>query len=278
MLLLFDLFFMVRAVIADSFVPLMPIIAGVLITAGLLAVIYAEGQARDEDKKEHRRLARVAHQLESPLHVLQEDFQQLTAKAAKLPAEERMKLKRMETKTKVLLENIRDVFMMLRAEQGAVSQDIRTYDMCTLVKEAADRVASLASAHNVELLHKAHCSDAPVKVDKQLFLIALVHILENAILYSLTPGIVNVAIVRGKTNVRVIVQDRGIGVKNKDTKSIFRPFARGEAADQYDPDGIGVGLTLSQLLIKEMSGSLEWRRREHSAGTEFSILLPLQKT
>lgn len=277
MLLALDLFFLVRSAFGNNFVPVVPIVAGTLLTGGLLLVLYAEAQTRALDKKEHRRLTRVAHQLENPLRSLQEDIAYLVSRADALPAEERLKLKRMETKSKVLLENVRDVFLMFRAEQGEVVQQKRAYDLCALVPEAVAHVAPLASAHNVEITQKAHCDRAVVVVDRQLFLIALIHILENAILYSLTPGVVNVALIKGRSTIRIVVQDRGIGVKPPDMPAIFLPFARGDKADQYDPDGIGVGLTLSRLVIRELGGDIVWRSRSDNTGSEFEIKLPLQE-
>lgn len=272
-----DLFFLVRALVSGALFPLVPMFAGVCIAGGLIFILYAEGKARDYDRREHRSLSRVASQLEQPIQTLEEDLEYLIRSADAMPAEIRLKLKRMNTKTRILLENVRDVFLMFRAQEGKVSHEQKTYDVCTLVEDAIARVTPLASARNVEIIHKAHCVDAPVKLDKSLFIIALTHILENGILYTITPGLVNVAIVRGKSFVRIIVQDRGIGVRQEDVEAIFGPFVRGKHANQYDPDGIGVGLTLSRLLIHEFNGKLNWHQRSESSGLEFEIKLPLAK-
>lgn len=272
-----DLFFLVRALISGSLFPVVPIMVGICIAGGLLFILYAEGKAREYDKREHRSLSRVATQLEQPLQVLEEDIEYLIRNADALPAEYRLKLKRMNTKTRVLLENIRDVFLMFRAQEGEVSQEVGKYDICVLVEDAIARVQGIASARNVEIIHKAQCSDAPVKLDKGLFIIALTHILENGILYTIKPGLINIAVIRGKSFVRIIVQDRGIGVKEEDIAAIFDPFVRGRHASEYDPDGIGVGLTLSRLLIQEFNGKLTWRQRSESSGLEFEIKLPLAK-
>lgn len=274
-LLAIDLYFLVVSVFNGAFAPVVPLLAGILITGGLLFIIYAEGKARGDDRREHRRLSRVASQLEQPLQSLEDDIQYLVRESNALPAEIRLKLRRMNTKTRVVLENVRDIFLMLRAQSGNVAQEMKTYNACSLVEEAVSRVEGLASARNVEIIRKAHCEDAPVKLDRNLFIIALTHILENGILYTLTPGLVNIAIMRGKNFVRIIVQDRGIGVKEEDRHAIFDPFVRGQYASQYDEDGIGVGLTLSRLLINEFNGKLTWHQRSESSGLEFEIRLPL---
>lgn len=274
-LLVFELFFLLRALIASNFIPILPTVASMLTTAGLLLVIYAEYHAREQDKRDQRRISRVAHQLESPLNSLTEDLARLTRDAKSMPAEARLLLKRMETKTKILLENVRDVFLMLQAQEEGPAKEVRSYNICTLVAHAVEAIQPQAAARNVEVVYAAHCQDAPVKVDRGLFLIALSHLLENAILYTMTPGLVNIAVMKNAERVRVVVQDRGVGVSEKDAEVIFQPFARGANAHRYDADGIGVGLTLSQLIVKKFGGNLQWRSRKNTMGTEFEITLPL---
>ncbi len=274
-LLLFNIVFMGQAVLAGNLVPIVPIVAGILTAAGLLVIVYTEHRARLADKRDHRRISRVANQLENPLRSLQEDLTNVTAASDALPGEARFVLKRMETKSKILLENIRDVFLTLQAQEGKLAQDVRTYDLCALVQEAIQRLQPVASARNVELDAKKYCQDAAVKVDKRLFLIALIHLMENGILYTLKPGKVNVSVTRGAKAARVLVEDRGVGIKEEDINVVFQPFARGHAAHQFDPDGIGVGLTLSRLIIREFGGNLSWQPRRDSAGSEFEVTLPL---
>ena len=274
-LLLFDVFFLFKAIFTDNFVPIIPIIAGIFTAFGLLIVVYYEQQTIIQNKNEHRRISRVAHQLASPLEALETNMAEIVAQPQKLPAELRLKLRHMETKTKVLLENVRDVFLMLQAQEHPVSQEIRTYDICVLIQDAINVFRPIAKARNVELTYQSHCESAPVKVDKRHFLIAITHLLDNATTYTLTPGAVNIAVVKSEKHIRIIVQDRGIGVSTEDVASIFMPFARGQTASKYDPDGIGVGLTLSRLLLREFNGKLTWRNRLPNMGTEFQVKLPL---
>ncbi len=278
MLLLINIFFFFRALLTTNFVPIVPVVAGVFTAAGLLFIVYAEQKAREADKKDHRRISRVAHQLESPLLALQDDLAGLLASADRLPSDERLKLKRMETKTNVLLENVRDVFLMLQAQEKPLSREQRLYNLCPLIEQVVARAKTLASARNIELVYQPQCTDAPVFVDRQLFLIALTHVIENGLVYTMKPGLVTVSVIREPKTIRITVQDRGIGITSRDHLTVFEPFARGEHAEAYDPDGIGVGLTLSRLIIQDFQGKLTWHSRPEGMGTEFTVILPLAKT
>ncbi len=275
MLFAANVFFLIRALFSGEFFPVVPLITGICIAGGLLIILYSEGKARDEDKKEYRRLSRVAIQLEQPILSLEDDIAYLVLQSESLPAEVRLKLKRMDTRTKVLLENVRDVFLTIRAQQENIAQETRIYDTCAIVAEVIKKLHPLAVAKNVEIIQKMHCEDAPIRIDKSLFMIALTHIIENGILYTITPGLVNIAVVKGKSHVRIIIQDRGIGIKEEDAEHIFTPFARGKYANQYDVDGIGVGVALSRMIVREFGGKLTMKQRKDSSGLEFELKLPL---
>ena len=274
-LLLLDLYFLATATFTRNFVPLVPVLAGIFTAGGLLFIVYGEQRAHEDDKKAHWRIARVSHQLTAPLQLLQEDLSGILANAGTLPSDQRLKIKNMATRSKVVLENIRDVFLTLQAQEGRISQTIEAQDICQLMDQARQLVAPLASAHNVQLQYKAFCPSALARVDKKLFLIAITHVLENAIYYSRTPGEVKVHIVRGKKDVRLIIQDRGIGISPLENEVVFTPWARGENAAQYDPDGIGIGLALARLILKEFKGTIHWTKKSPGLGTIFTIRLPL---
>lgn len=277
-LLLLDLYFLAAAALTRNFVPLVPVLAGILTAGGLLFIVYSEQRAREDDKKAHYRIARVSHQLTTPLQLLQEDLADLLANAKHLPSKQRLQIKQMATKSKIVLDNIRDVFLTLQAQEGRISQAIAAQDICPLVEQVHQHIAPLASAHNVTLNFKALCPSAMVRVDKKLFLLAMTHVLENAVYYSLTPGQVSVHIVRGKKYARIIIQDRGIGIKPADAAAVFTPWARGDSAAQYDPDGIGIGLALTRLILKEFKGTIHWTKKSPGLGTIFTIHLPLVQT
>ena len=274
-LLGFDVFFLVKALFTTNFVPIVPILAGILTASGLLLIVYAEAKAREEHRRDHRRISRVAHQLASPLAALEKDLATLRSGAEALPSEVRLKLVQMETKSQVLLDNIRDVFLMLQASEEPIAREVRRYDVCTVLADVLASHEQQAAARNVELVHTYKCKTAPVRVDVSLLKVALRHVIENAILYSPKPGLVNIALAKDAASVQVVVQDRGIGLTEADEQVVWQPFARGARAAEHDPDGIGVGLTLSRLIVREFGGDLTFRKTNPGAGSEFVLTLPL---
>jgi K+-sensing histidine kinase KdpD len=277
-LLLFDLFYLAQATITSQGIPITLIIGGILTTSGLLLILFAEHRERVIDSAGHFRLARVAHQLEMPLTSLLADFELLASHSHQLPAELRLKLKHMDTRTRRLLEHVRDAFLLLQAQQTTIMRDPRRYNVCVLVKEAIEKLRPFARARNTRLIAPTHCASAPVMVDQRLFLIALFHLIENAIFYTITPGMVNISVASDKKKVKITIQDRGHGLPRSQQFYLMQPFTRGQEAQQQHPDGLGVGLPLAAAIIQQSGGTLTYNARKDSMGTECIISLPIAGT
>lgn len=67
------------------------------------------------------------------------------------------------------------------------------------------------------------------------------------------------------------VKDNGIGIEEKNWKSIFEPFKRAVASPQYE--GSGVGLAIVKRIVEFHNGEI-WVKSEMDEGTTFYITLP----
>lgn len=105
--------------------------------------------------------------------------------------------------------------------------------------------------------------EALVDVFEQLFL--------NAISYGRegVPSRVQVSSRRSKNEIRVSVEDNGIGIKPEHQARVFELFRRLHGAES---PGIGLGLPLSRRLIENYGGRL-WLESEPAAGSTFYFTL-----
>ena len=106
--------------------------------------------------------------------------------------------------------------------------------------------------------------------NRQLLFIAISNIIKNALKFSNNKKIV-CKIVHTSKGLNIHVIDYGIGIDQNEIEKIFDPFFR--ASNSFDYPGSGIGLALSQNIIKLHNGTIE----VHSAlnvGSEFHIFLP----
>ena len=72
-------------------------------------------------------------------------------------------------------------------------------------------------------------------------------------------------------SVEFIVTDNGRGVSEDIRKNLFKPFVSGK----HRTTGMGLGLTLAELIAKEHGGVLSYQPTE-SGGSEFTLSVPLK--
>ncbi len=121
-------------------------------------------------------------------------------------------------------------------------------------------------------------SDLPrLKVHKQTLAKALAHILENAVKFSPSGGIVNLEGEKSGDAVRLHVTDEGPGIPAADQQAVFQVFHQVDKRNTGDVPGLGLGLAIARQVIQEHGGDIQiaspYRYPDH--GCRVTVLLPV---
>lgn len=76
--------------------------------------------------------------------------------------------------------------------------------------------------------------------------------------------------------VRITVEDRGMGIETADFRHIFEPFYRGRAAKAAQIHGTGLGLSLAARIAEAMGGRITVKSAP-GKGASFTLHLPAMK-
>jgi CheY-like chemotaxis protein len=79
---------------------------------------------------------------------------------------------------------------------------------------------------------------------------------------------------RHGSQVIVSVKDTGIGISPEDLARVFEMFTQVDASPRRAQDGLGVGLSLVQRLVRMHGGEIEARSEGPNRGSEFVVRLP----
>ena len=81
-------------------------------------------------------------------------------------------------------------------------------------------------------------------------------------------------VISGDTvDLKITVQDTGIGIKKEDFEKIFKRFERTDAANDSGVEGTGLGLAIVQRLCGMMNGTIELES-EYGKGSTFTVIIP----
>jgi signal transduction histidine kinase len=110
-----------------------------------------------------------------------------------------------------------------------------------------------------------------IKADVALLEIALSNLVENALKFTDPGGEIILTVEEKEGNVRIFVQDTGIGIDQDDLPHVFEPFYRGKSVSV---EGSGLGLALVESVIKAHGGKV-FVESERGLGSTFTIELPI---
>ena len=115
--------------------------------------------------------------------------------------------------------------------------------------------------------------DSRLHGDRELMEYAVYNLLTNAVKYSPAETVVNVAS-RGEGQfVRLSVSDQGMGMDEKELRSIFKKFYRTKKAEASGEAGTGIGLSLVQQIVTHHHGRIEVSSSP-GHGSCFTMVLP----
>lgn len=99
------------------------------------------------------------------------------------------------------------------------------------------------------------------------------NLVENGIKYNVPGGTVMLLLYRRDDEVRLIVDDTGIGIPNEDLPNIFERFYRVDRARSRQAGGSGLGLSIVHATAERFGGSVAAEPRE-GGGMRFTVLFP----
>lgn len=113
-----------------------------------------------------------------------------------------------------------------------------------------------------------------VNLDKDKFKQIMYNLLSNAYKYSEEDNFVFVRLKKEDSWVKIEVEDRGIGIDEKDLPYIFERFYRSDASRSRDTGGAGIGLTITKSLVEVLGGKIEALSIK-GKGSVFRVKLPV---
>lgn len=175
-----------------------------------------------------------------------------------------------------LLTIINEMLEATRIDSQQVSLEIEPIRVAKLVEEARLLVAHQARERNIKIDTSSVTGDDQILADAVRARQILVNLLGNALKFTAPGGHVGVEVRRADERLLdIIVWDTGIGISPDKQRLVFESFYRiGNNILHTGGEGIGLGLSISHGLAKQMDGDL-LMESETDKGTRVSLRLPI---
>ncbi|MHA7634612.1 ATP-binding protein [Corallococcus sp. M7] len=223
-------------------------------------------------------LSMASHELRTPLTPLKATLEllirQLESGVGLTPERQRATFERLTRQVDRLTRLIGDMLDVSRLQSGRFALTVAPMDLTVLAREVMERVQSTRPER--EGLLSLDVPEGPLmgRWDEQRLDQLLTNLVENALRYSPPRSPVSVRIREEDGQVRMDVEDRGIGIPAESLPQLFTPFFRAHNAAEHYAGGLGLGLAICREIVERHGGRIQARSEGPGKGTCFSVWLP----
>jgi signal transduction histidine kinase len=213
---------------------------------------------RELDKLKSEFLASMSHELRTPLNsIIGFSHLLLEGQVGELNAEQRFQMSMVAQSAGHLLSMINDLLDVARIESGKTDElELqRTEQLGSRLGDWIDSVRPAAESKQITI-DVAIAELGEVYTDLRKLQRVVLNLLSNAVKFTEVGGKVSIAARVVGRRIRIDISDTGIGIDAQGLASLFRPFARVHPQRRLY-EGSGLGLYLSQKLMKRMHGHIE---------------------
>jgi signal transduction histidine kinase len=222
---------------------------------------------RASERERRNLLADVAHELRTPLSVIQGNTEGMLDG---LYPPDRQHLEPVLEETRVMARLLDDLQTLSTAEAGVLQLHRESVDAAQLVDDAVAAFRSQASSAGVALERHVAAVLPPVEVDAVRLGQVLANLLSNALRHTPSGGTVTISaeLERGTGAVAFVVEDTGEGIAPDALPHVFDRFVKAP-----DSGGAGLGLAIARSLVRAHGGEITAASRP-GEGTTMRVVMP----
>jgi len=260
-----------RAIARGGPVPLVPVTGRDEMAELGQAFNHMAAQLAEEEQRRRRLFAGIAHELRTPLAVIQGTLEGMLDRVIEPTPERIAGLHSQAVLLKRLITDLRDLSL---AQVGQLRLHRRTIDVAGVVRETLEALAPLAGERTVALRVEVPAHLPPVHADPDRLRQVVQNLVENALRHTPAGGEVRITLQAGNGDgVYMVVADTGSGIRAEDLPHVFEHFYRADASRARSSGGTGMGLAIVKSLVEAHGGRVSVESAP-GAGSTFTVTLP----
>ncbi|GGG29490.1 hypothetical protein GCM10011344_32950 [Dokdonia pacifica] len=219
-------------------------------------------------------LSLVSHEFKTPLSGILTSAT-LAGKYTKEEQQEKREkhLKTIQGKVKYLNTIIDDFLSIERLQSGKVNYKFTSFP----ISKIFDEVIYDANMHLKDgqiIKYPKNATDVIIEFDEKILELILTNLIHNAVKYSSENSTVEIILEKNENQLKITINDEGIGIPDKEQKFIFGRYFRAENA--LTNQGTGIGLNIVKSHLENLGGTISFQSKEN-VGSAFTIHIPLIK-
>ena len=230
---------------------------------------------QEQDRYKNEFIATLAHELRNPLSPITVAAEILELDIPRETRDETIAtIRRQINQLTTLVDDLMDVS---RISRGRIKMETKQHDISKIIQNAVEMCQQIITAKQHRLDVEIPESSIFVQGDFVRLSQVFANVLNNAAKYTDSKGQIKIKAYKDQTEVRIDVEDNGIGIPSNQLERVFDMFTQVDAFSTKTKGGLGIGLTLVRQLVKLHDGSVRVKSPGLGEGSTVSIVLPLDE-
>lgn len=239
--------------------------------SGVVIVFHDVTELRRLETLQKEFISNVSHELKTPLTSIQGYAETLLDDEA-LEGFHRKFIERIFRNSSRLSEMIGELFQLVRLERGLQKLDWVEVSFAQIETELRLDFDTLLSGKDLELRFENNLGRDNFIAGKGYINRVFNNLVENAVKYT-EQGSVTVRISGHESEVRIEIDDTGIGIPSEDIDRIFERFYRVDKDRSRGRGGSGIGLAIVRHIVNLHGGEV-WAESQFGKGTRITFTIP----
>ncbi|MDO4289549.1 MAG: HAMP domain-containing sensor histidine kinase, partial [Eubacterium sp.] len=227
---------------------------------------------KENYEEQKKFIADASHELRTPLTVIQTNVEVLKMKEDEVLAENIKWLNNIGLECETMGKLVSELLLIAQSDYKKVVLKKENFDLSALCAEVVDLMFDVARENEI-CLKGDITPGIEYKGDEERIKQAIRIFVDNAIKYTPGEGEVVVSLRQNKRSVFISVKDTGIGLTEEAKRKIFSRFYRVDDARNRQTGGVGLGLNIADVIVKQHSGKIKVDSVPDQ-GSTFTIILP----
>lgn len=212
----------------------------------------------------------IAHELRTPLTTLKSHVEAIMDGVWK-PNDEHLTIlmNEIDRLTK-LVEDLKDSF---KTSESQLNLNKTKFNISNEIKSISSEFQPLFNKEHY-ILKLSIEENIQISMDKDKLKQIIYNLLSNSMKYLNNNGEVIIRLIKEEKYAKIIIEDNGTGIKEKDLPFIFERFYRSDISRNKETGGTGLGLSITKTLVEAHDGSI-YVESLFDKGSKFIVLLPI---
>jgi signal transduction histidine kinase len=233
--------------------------------------MIAERQ-KDEDSRREL-IAGISHDLRTPLTSIRAYLEGIETGVASSREQQEKYFSIIKNKTNDLEHIINQLFLFSKLDLNDLPLNFKSLDAGPLVTDMIAELSDEYAKRGLMIEPGETTRNIYVYLDPVLFQTVIVNVLENSVKYKdADQGRLTVSCIPASGGIEIYLTDDGPGVPKEVLEKLFDVFYRADPS--RNSRGNGLGLAISQKIVKRMGGTIRAEAPPAGRGLSIVIFLP----